>query len=91
MPWPSCSYSRTRGPSSNNWEQSFSGRLLISFFASVTPRTAGFNSIDYTQVTTATLFLTLILMGIGGSPGSTAGGIKTTTLAVLFARINRLS
>jgi len=51
----------------------------------VTPRTAGFNSIDYAQTTTATLFLTVVLMTIGGCPGSTAGGIKATTLAVLFA------
>ena len=60
-------------------------QLLTSFFASVTPRTAGFNSIDYAQTTTATLFLTVVLMTIGGCPGSTAGGIKATTLAVLFA------
>lgn len=62
-----------------------SSQLLTSFFASVTPRTAGFNSINYAQATTATIFLTLVLMGIGGCPGSTAGGIKATTLAVLFA------
>ena len=60
-------------------------QVLTSFFASVTPRTAGFNSIDYGQTTTATLFLTVVLMTIGGCPGSTAGGIKATTLAVLFA------
>ncbi|MEW6077906.1 MAG: TrkH family potassium uptake protein [Thermodesulfobacteriota bacterium] len=60
-------------------------RFLISFFASVTPRTAGFNSIDYLQATTATVFVTIVLMLIGGCPGSTAGGIKVTTLAVLFA------
>jgi trk system potassium uptake protein TrkH len=60
-------------------------QLLTSFFASVTPRTAGFNTIDYAQTTTATLFLTVVLMTIGGCPGSTAGGIKATTLAVLFA------
>jgi trk system potassium uptake protein TrkH len=60
-------------------------QFLTSFFASVTPRTAGFNSIDYAQTTTATLFLTVVLMMIGGCPGSTAGGIKATTLAVLFA------
>ena len=67
-------------------------RLLTSFFASVTPRTAGFNTIDYTQTTTATLFLTIVLMGIGGCPGSTAGGVKATTLAVLFATVRaRLS
>jgi trk system potassium uptake protein TrkH len=66
-------------------ETSLWGQLLTSFFASVTPRTAGFNSVDYAQATTATIFLTIVLMAIGGCPGSTAGGIKTTTLAVLFA------
>lgn len=60
-------------------------QILTSVFASVTPRTAGFNSIDYAEATTATIFLTVVLMTIGGCPGSTAGGIKTTTLAVLFA------
>ena len=63
-------------------------QVLTSFFASVTPRTAGFNSIDYAQTTAATIFLTVVLMTIGGCPGSTAGGIKTTTLAVLFATAN---
>lgn len=62
-----------------------SSQFLTSFFASVTARTAGFNSVNYAQATTATVFLTIVLMAIGGSPGSTAGGIKTTTLAVLFA------
>ena len=52
-------------------------------FMAVTPRTAGFNTIDYTQVTNPTLVLTLALMWIGGSPGSTAGGVKTTTAALL--------
>ena len=60
-------------------------RFLTSLFASATARTAGFNSINYAQATTATIFLTIVLMGIGGCPGSTAGGIKATTLAVLFA------
>jgi trk system potassium uptake protein TrkH len=64
---------------------SFSSRLLTSFFASVTARTAGFNTFDYGQVTTATVCFTILLMAIGGAPGSTAGGIKVTTLAVLFA------
>lgn len=64
-----------------SWEDA----VLTSVFASITPRTAGFNTIDYGAVTSATLYLTILLMLIGGSPGSTAGGIKTTTLAVLFA------
>jgi trk system potassium uptake protein TrkH len=66
-------------------ETNLMDRFLTSFFASVTPRTAGFNSINYAQATTATIFLTIVLMGIGGCPGSTAGGIKATTLGVLFA------
>ncbi len=64
---------------------SFEERLLIGWFASVTPRTAGFNTVDYGQVTAATLYFTIVLMLIGGCPGSTAGGIKATTLGVLLA------
>jgi trk system potassium uptake protein TrkH len=60
-------------------------RIVQAFFLSVTPRTAGFVSLDYNNLTTASLFLTIILMMIGGSPGSTAGGLKTTTVAVLIA------
>jgi trk system potassium uptake protein TrkH len=60
-------------------------RIVQAFFLSVTPRTAGFVSLDYNGLTTASLFLTIILMMIGGSPGSTAGGLKTTTVAVLIA------
>lgn len=67
-------------------ETSLPSQFLTSLFASVTARTAGFNSIAYAQATTATIFLTIILMAIGGCPGSTAGGIKVTTVAVLFAR-----
>lgn len=58
-------------------------KLVASLFHSVTPRTAGFNAVDMALVHPATLFLTMLLMFIGGSPCSTAGGIKTTTLAIL--------
>ncbi len=58
-------------------------RLMAAWFQSVTTRTAGFNSIDVGKMTTAGLFITIGLMFIGGSPGGTAGGIKTTTLRVL--------
>jgi len=58
-------------------------RFLTAWFAAVTPRTAGFNTINVGEMTTAGLFITIALMFIGGSPGSTAGGIKTTTLRVL--------
>ncbi len=64
-------------------DESFAQQLLNAFFASVTPRTAGFNSVDVTQMHPASGMLTTILMLIGGSSGSTAGGIKTTTVAVL--------
>ena len=60
-------------------------RLLLSFFQSVTPRTAGFNTVDLASLSEAGRVLILLLMMIGGSPGSTAGGMKTTTLAVLLA------
>ena len=62
---------------------SISEKLTNSLFMSVTARTAGFNSIDYAQASDDSNFLTIILMMIGGSPGSTAGGMKTTTFAIL--------
>ncbi len=60
-------------------------KVLLSFFQSVTARTAGFNTVDFSLLTSAGITVMIILMLIGGSPGSTAGGMKTTTLAVLFA------
>ncbi len=60
-------------------------RILTSLFQSVTPRTAGFNTADLTNMTGAGQAIIIVLMLIGGSPGSTAGGMKTTTFAVLFA------
>lgn len=59
------------------------GKILASFFQSITPRTAGFNTIDIGSLNQPTLLLLIVLMLIGGSPGGTAGGIKTTTFAVL--------
>lgn len=59
-------------------------RLMGAMFASVTPRTAGFNTTDVGAMTGAGKLLTILLMFIGGSPGSTAGGIKTTTFAVMI-------
>lgn len=59
-------------------------RLLKSFFASTTMRTAGFNTIDYSRMSPSSILLSDVLMLIGGSPGSTAGGIKTTTITVIF-------
>jgi trk system potassium uptake protein TrkH len=58
-------------------------KLTNGLFMSVTSRTAGYNSINYDEATDSSKFLTIILMTIGGSPGSTAGGIKTTTFALI--------
>ena len=62
-------------------------KWLTAFFQSVTVRTAGFNTLDLTAMTEGGLFIMILLMLIGGSPGSTAGGIKTTTFAVLALSI----
>ena len=59
-------------------------RFLASLFQSVTPRTAGFNTTDYNDFSGTGSVLTVILMLTGGAPGSTAGGMKITTVAVLF-------
>lgn len=60
-------------------------RILSSLFQSVTTRTAGFNTVDLTVLQEPSIAIMIVLMIIGGSPGSTAGGIKTTTVAVLIA------
>ena len=60
-------------------------RVLASLFQSVTTRTAGFNTADLTALSEPGRYIMIALMLIGGSPGSTAGGMKTTTIAVLFA------
>lgn len=59
-------------------------QVLVSFFSAVTPRTAGFNTVDTASLSPGSKLLTAILMFIGGSSGSTAGGVKTTTVAVLL-------
>lgn len=61
-----------------------SGQILTSLFSSVTARTAGFNTVDTASLTDASKLLSVILMFIGGSPGSTAGGVKTTTIIVMY-------
>ncbi len=58
------------------------GKWIVAFFCSVTPRTAGFNNIDMAALSREGIMITLLLMWIGGSPGSTSGGIKTSTIAV---------
>lgn len=65
------------------------GKIVTAFFGSVTPRTAGFNTVDMTALALPTVLIYLILMWIGASPGSTGGGLKTSTFAV--AVLNTLS
>ncbi|ASC70712.1 Ktr system potassium uptake protein B [Halomicronema hongdechloris C2206] len=60
-------------------------KLIMAWFQSVTTRTAGFNSIDIGQMENTSLFIIIALMFVGASPGSTGGGIKTTTLRILLA------
>ena len=60
-------------------------RILESLFQAVTPRTAGFNTADLTAISQTGSAVLIVLMLVGGSPGSTAGGMKTTTLAVLLS------
>ena len=62
-------------------------RINAAFFQSVTPRTAGFNTVDLTGLSQPAQLLIILLMLVGGSPGSTAGGFKTTTLAVMLLGI----
>ncbi len=62
-------------------------RILAAFFQSVTPRTAGFNSLDITSLSSGGEFITILLMFIGAAPGSTGGGIKVTTLVVIGAAL----
>ncbi|WP_204990576.1 TrkH family potassium uptake protein [Sporohalobacter salinus] len=69
---------------------SFKGKLLAAYFQGVTPRTAGFNTIPTGQLRNASLFFITILMFIGASPGSTGGGLKTTTIGALLAVVYNL-
>lgn len=62
-------------------------KIIAAFFQSVTARTAGFNTVDLAKLSDASVITMTVLMLIGGSPSSTAGGFKTTTLAVLIASI----
>lgn len=65
-------------------DMSMKGKILSALFSSVTARTAGFNTVDTAALTSSSKLLTIMLMFIGGSPGSTAGGIKTTTVAIMI-------
>ena len=67
------------------WQSLGTGeRFWAALFQTVTPRTAGFNTVDLSQMTPPSQLITILFMLVGGSPGSTAGGFKTTTLAVLL-------
>jgi trk system potassium uptake protein TrkH len=67
------------------WQSlTFTERFWGALFQTVSPRTAGFNSLDLTKLSEPGLMIMICLMLIGGSPGSTAGGVKTTTIAVLL-------
>ncbi|MFK4391117.1 Trk family potassium uptake protein [Bacillus sp. AFS026049] len=66
---------------------SYAGKVLSSLFQSVTPRTAGSNTLNIPDLTQPTLLLIIFLMFVGASPGSTGGGIKTTTLATLLGTV----
>jgi trk system potassium uptake protein TrkH len=72
-------------------EASIKTQILTSFFQSVTPRTAGFSTVDIGHLTNPTILVLMMLMFVGASPGSTGGGIKTTSFALLLLMIwNRL-
>jgi|CXWL01.1.fsa_nt_gi trk system potassium uptake protein TrkH len=62
-------------------------QALTAYFHSVSARTAGFNTIDLSAMRDATLYFIILLMVVGGSPGSTAGGIKTTTFGIVFLSV----
>ena len=66
-------------------EGSVKDRIFLSLFQAITPRTAGFNTASFSSLSGTGSVLLIVLMLIGGSPGSTAGGMKTTTIAVLFS------
>lgn len=63
------------------------GKIVTAFFMGVTPRTAGFNTVDMTAIHFPTIMIIILLMWIGASPGSTGGGIKTTTFAVSILNV----
>ena len=72
-------------PEWNEW--TLGNKIWASLFQAVTPRTAGFNTVDLNLFSESGKMIIILLMLIGGSPGSTAGGMKTTTVAVLFLNL----
>ena len=69
----------------DSWDMTMKERITSAVFQAVTPRTAGFNTVDLSMLKGGGTVIMIFLMLIGGSPGSTAGGMKTTTVAVLFS------
>ena len=72
-------------------EHKWYGKIVTAFFQATTPRTAGFNSVDISALTLPALTLTILLMWIGASPGSTGGGVKTSTFALATLNIFSLA
>lgn len=68
-------------------DHSLWGKIVEAFFASTTPRTAGFNTIDYSTVMPVTILMTIFFMWVGASPGSTGGGIKTSSFAIAVLNV----
>lgn len=68
-------------------EHSGFGKIVTAFFGGVTPRTAGFNTLDYSTLSFPVIMITILLMWIGASPASTGGGIKTSTFAIATMNI----
>lgn len=71
----------------SHWNMSLANQINVSIFQAVSPRTAGFNTIDLNKMNQSSILFMTLLMLIGGSPQGTAGGFKTTTLAVLILSI----
>ncbi len=71
--------------------QGLLGKITGSFFGAISPRTAGFNTVDITKMLPSTILITIFLMWVGASPGSTGGGIKTTTFALALHNVLNLA
>ncbi len=69
------------------WDMTIGNRIIAALFQAITPRTAGFNTVDLSMLGGGGMIIMIALMLIGGSPGSTAGGMKTTTIAVLYSAV----
>ncbi len=72
-------------------EHGLGGKVVEAFFLSVTPRTAGFNTVDYGAILPSTILLSIFLMWVGASPGGTGGGIKTSSFAIALLNVFSIS